>query len=544
MSVNLTINGQTFAYPEVEDTDWGTSATLWATAVTNGMLQKAGGTFTLLADVDFGATYGLVSGYYKTRTANLSTAGSLRLAQADSIGWRNNANSANLLLSVSSDVLQFNGTPIIISGLIVNADIAAAAAIAFSKLAALTSGNILVGSAGNVATSVAMSGDITITNAGVTAIGSGVIVNDDINASAAIAYSKLNLATSIVNADVSASAAIVFSKLSGVVGTTTNQTVAGIKTFTDNVLIDNEKELRLLEATAGGTNYMGFKAPAALTGSTTFTLPNGDGSANQVLQTSGGGTLSWATVAAGIGTNFGTHTVTNADYTILDADGYRYILVSTGNTARVITLPAVATNTDRAITVKKIDSGTGSVTVTRAGSATIDGATTYVLTAQYEKVTVECDGTNWYILEGVEGTTTRKGILALPGRAVTTISSGNQSVTSASFQNITNFSLDITLVRTSRILFSFMTSFRNSAAAGTATEFNVDINSVQQFGTTGGIYTQTDTANYFRGICITGLSQELAPGTYTARLQARSSTGTVTVLADTNNVSMISLIEI
>jgi hypothetical protein len=41
----------------------------------------------------------------------------------------------------------------------------------------------------------------------------GTIVNADVSASAAIAYSKLNLGTSIVNADVSASAAIVDTKL-------------------------------------------------------------------------------------------------------------------------------------------------------------------------------------------------------------------------------------------------------------------------------------------------------------------------------------------
>lgn len=41
----------------------------------------------------------------------------------------------------------------------------------------------------------------------------GSIVNADVNASAAIAYSKLNLGTSIVNADVNASAAIAYSKL-------------------------------------------------------------------------------------------------------------------------------------------------------------------------------------------------------------------------------------------------------------------------------------------------------------------------------------------
>lgn len=44
-------------------------------------------------------------------------------------------------------------------------------------------------------------------------ITNGTIINEDVSGSAAIAYSKLNLATSIVNADVSASAAIAYSKL-------------------------------------------------------------------------------------------------------------------------------------------------------------------------------------------------------------------------------------------------------------------------------------------------------------------------------------------
>lgn len=64
---------------------------------------------------------------------------------------------------------------VIVSGnaSIVNADIAAGAAIAFSKLAALTSANILVGNSSNVATSVAMSGDVTISNTGATTVVSG-----------------------------------------------------------------------------------------------------------------------------------------------------------------------------------------------------------------------------------------------------------------------------------------------------------------------------------------------------------------------------------
>ena len=75
---------------------------------------------------------------------------------------------------------------------LVNADIASAAAIAYSKLATLTSGNIVLGSSANVATSTAVTGDVTISNTGVTAIASGVIVNADVNASAAIAGTKIS----------------------------------------------------------------------------------------------------------------------------------------------------------------------------------------------------------------------------------------------------------------------------------------------------------------------------------------------------------------
>lgn len=55
----------------------------------------------------------------------------------------------------------------------------------------LTNGHLLIGNVSNVATDVAVTGDVTITNAGVTSIGSGKITNAQINASAAIAISKL-----------------------------------------------------------------------------------------------------------------------------------------------------------------------------------------------------------------------------------------------------------------------------------------------------------------------------------------------------------------
>jgi hypothetical protein len=111
---------------------------------------------------------------------------------------------------------------------IVNVDINSAAAIAHSKLANITAGSVLLGNASNVPTATALTGDVTVDSSGVTAIGSGVVVDADINASAAIALSKLatgalptaitvasaNLVNgTIVDEDISASAEIAVSKL-------------------------------------------------------------------------------------------------------------------------------------------------------------------------------------------------------------------------------------------------------------------------------------------------------------------------------------------
>ena len=48
--------------------------------------------------------------------------------------------------------------------------LSSSANIAFSQLAALTSGNILIGNVSNIAASVAVTGDITLSNSGVTAV--------------------------------------------------------------------------------------------------------------------------------------------------------------------------------------------------------------------------------------------------------------------------------------------------------------------------------------------------------------------------------------
>ena len=89
-------------------------------------------------------------------------------------------------IAISSD-----GKTNIVDSSIFNRMISNTAAIDYAKLASLSSGNILVGNGSNVATSVAMSGDIAISNAGNTTIGSNVIDNTMISNTAAIDYAKL-----------------------------------------------------------------------------------------------------------------------------------------------------------------------------------------------------------------------------------------------------------------------------------------------------------------------------------------------------------------
>lgn len=68
--------------------------------------------------------------------------------------------------------------------------------------AALTSGRIFVGNGSNVATGVAVTGDITISNTGVVGIASGVIVDADVNTSAAITGTKIQAGSTSVRGTV------------------------------------------------------------------------------------------------------------------------------------------------------------------------------------------------------------------------------------------------------------------------------------------------------------------------------------------------------
>ena len=164
MATTVSFNGSTYSVPASGERNWASLST-YLIAIASGALSKAGGSFTLTAaDVDFGATYGLKAMKFSSRSTP-ATVGLVRLGNAEYVAWRNAANSADLGLRVnSSNVLEFNGNPLITLALgtantalvmngagtayswaaLVNANIDAAAAIAYSKLAALTASRALV----------------------------------------------------------------------------------------------------------------------------------------------------------------------------------------------------------------------------------------------------------------------------------------------------------------------------------------------------------------------------------------------------------------
>lgn len=87
-------------------------------------------------------------------------------------------------------------------------------------------------------------------------------------------------------------------------------------TFTGDITLDNEQELRLSEADGNGTNYVAFKAPATLAQTSTWTMPADVPVAGEVLKVtsvaSDNPTLEWGTDDSGAGTGANTFSAAQA----------------------------------------------------------------------------------------------------------------------------------------------------------------------------------------------------------------------------------------
>ena len=180
--------------------------------------------------------------------------------------------------------------------------------------------------------------------------------------------------------------------------------------------------------------------------------------------------VKWAATGAGANTT----SAKSADYTILDGDGIETILMTTGASTRTVTLPTAADNTNRQITVKKVDSGVGTVIIDGEGAETIDGATTHTIYSQYGRVTLVCDGTSWHILDFQAGS----------HKAYTT--------TSMTFQNDTGITI-ITPTLTEQIIGDALHvtfAFRTSGTGTDAADFIIDLIQYPNLPLTTGTFGQ------------------------------------------------------
>jgi hypothetical protein len=181
----------------------------------------------------------------------------------------------------------------------------------------------------------------------------GTILNIDINASAAIAYSKLNLATSIVNADINASAAIDKTKISG-----TAVTLADTGTITSTMIANDS----IIDAD--------IKSNAAI-----------------AL-----GKLAGATID-----------IKTANYTLVLTDKNKFIKMNITSTANTVTVPLDSTVTfPEGAQIHIIQYGTGKTQIVGAsGSVILYSTPGAFLRAQYSSATLlKCAAANTWMLIG------------------------------------------------------------------------------------------------------------------------------------------------
>ena len=327
----------------------------------------------------------------------------------------------------------------------VNADIASAAGIVDTKLATIatagkvsnsattatsantasaivardasgnfTAGTItatLSGNASTVTTNANLTGDVTSTG-NATAIATGVIVNADINASAAIAGSKIVAATtSVVGAvqlsDSTSTTSSVLAATPTAVKAAYDLAAAALPkaggAMTGDITLNAQSDLRF--ADSDSSHYIAIQAPSTVAANVTLTLPAADGTNGQVISTNGSGTLSWASAATGDVTLTGTQTLTNK--TLTDP-----AIIGT-------ILEDVFTITDGA--AFEVDPGNGSIQLITLGASRTPKATNFTAG---ESITLMVNDGTAYTITWTDATWGTGGVIWKGGTAPTLATTG------------------------------------------------------------------------------------------------------------------------
>src|SRR6056300_784514 len=181
--------------------------------------------------------------------------------------------------------------------------------------------------------------------------------------------------------------------------------VQGTLTASSALLVDSNKAIDEIfignsSSTGGtlkGTNFIGLKAPNAVTTSTTFTLPDGDGSADQFIKTDGSGNLSFAAIPSGsftIEDDSSTQDTFTTGQVLKFAGGTGLSSAVTDNTVTFNIDSTVATLTgSQTLTNKTINSASNTITITESDISDLGSYITASSTDTLTNKTFDANGT-------------------------------------------------------------------------------------------------------------------------------------------------------
>jgi hypothetical protein len=317
-------------------------------------------------------------------------------------------NVDNSTIEINSDILRVKasgitaneiatgavGTDEIANGAIIDEDVNASAAIAGTKI-----------SPDFGSQAVTTSGNISTTGTGTLSIGGTSVLGGDTK------VGTVTFAHASVNPDLGVQGNLeVFGTIYGNINGSMSGVLSegnGIADFSYDgsasaqVAVNKDATLAFTAGVLGidlshANTWTGDQTFTKATVTSTFTLSGLSGAADvTVLTINGSGVVH--TQAISNLSSFGNIVTKTGNYTATSTDGTIVVDASGGNVT--VTLPAASSTTlGLKLSIKKIDTSGNNVIIDGDGSETIDGQTTMTWNVPWQGYVVQCDGTGWYVV--------------------------------------------------------------------------------------------------------------------------------------------------